>query len=64
MAALDVTKEELTLLKMLLNREEVSTRIEIHHARLSFEYRDYLKSRQKEISELLDKIKKYIPDEQ
>ena len=42
MIALEVTKEELSLLKMLLNREEVSTRIEIHHARMSFEYRDYL----------------------
>ena len=64
MIALEVTKEELSLLKMLLNREEVSTRIEIHHARKSFEYRDYLKARQKEISELLARIKQHLPDEQ
>jgi hypothetical protein len=64
MASLEVTQEELALLKMLLNREDVSTRIEIHHARMSFEFRDYLKSRQKEITVLLDKIRKHLPDEQ
>ena len=63
MPALEVTREELSLLKMLLSREEVSTRIEIHHARMSFDYRDYLKTRQKEIEELLGKIKKHLPDE-
>jgi flagellar biosynthesis/type III secretory pathway chaperone len=63
MIALEVTKEELSLLKMLLNREEVSTRIEIHHARMSFEYRDYLKAREKEIGELLERIKQHLPDE-
>jgi hypothetical protein len=62
MMTLEISKEELTLLKMLLNREEVTTRIEIHHARMSFEYRDYLKARQKEISDLLDKISKLLPD--
>jgi hypothetical protein len=64
MTSLAVTQEELTLLKMLLSREEVSTRIEIHHARMSFEYRDYLKSRQKEISILLGKIEEQLPAEQ
>ena len=59
---LDVTKEELALLKMLLRREEVTTRIEIHHARMSFEYRDYLKARQKEIEELMGKVEKLLPD--
>jgi hypothetical protein len=62
MIPLEVTQEELSLLKMLLNREELSTRIEIHHARMSFEYRDYLKARQKEISDLLERIKKHLPD--
>jgi hypothetical protein len=60
---LEVTKEELALLKMLLAREEVETRIEIHHARRSFEYRDYLKLRDAEIQELLAKIRKLLPDE-
>jgi hypothetical protein len=48
---------------MLLNREEVTVRIEIHHAKASFEYRDYLKARQKEISELLEKIKHHLPED-
>lgn len=64
MASLELTQEELSLLKMILKREELTTRIEIHHARTSFEYRDYLKSRQKEITELLDKIRAHLPDEQ
>jgi hypothetical protein len=63
MITLQVSKEDLLLLKMLLNREEVTVRIEIHHARTSFEYRDYLKARQKEISELLAKIKNHLPDD-
>jgi hypothetical protein len=63
MITLEVTKEDLSLLKMLLNREEVTVRIEIHHARSSYEYRDYLKARQKEISELLEKIKNHLPED-
>jgi hypothetical protein len=63
MIALEVTKEDLSLLKMLLTREEISVRIEIHHARASFEYRDYLKARQKEIGELLDKIRNHLPED-
>jgi len=59
---LEISKEELSLMKMLLTREEVTTRIEIHHARMSFEYRDYLKARQKEISDLLEKINKLVPE--
>ncbi len=63
MMNLEVSKEELALIKMLLGREELSTRIEIHHARMSFEYRDYLKEREKEIPDLLERVKKLIPDE-
>jgi len=63
MMNLEVSKEELALIKMLLGREELSTRIEIHHARMSFEYRDYLKTREKEIRDLLEKVKKLLPDE-
>jgi hypothetical protein len=63
MITLEVTNEDLSLLKMLLNREEVTVRIEIHHAKTSFEYRDYLKARQKEIGELLVKINKHLPTE-
>lgn len=60
---LEVSKEELSLLKMLLSREEVTALIEIHHARMSFEYRDYLKTRHKEVSDLLGKVKKLLTEE-
>ncbi len=63
MINLEVSKEELLLIKMLLSREEAEARIDIHHARRSFEYRDYLKMREKEIHDLLDKIRKLLPDE-
>lgn len=62
MVNLEVTKDELELLKMLLEREHVNTRIEIHHARMSFEYRDFLKKRVKEIEGLLDKICTILPE--
>ncbi|HPI91945.1 MAG TPA: hypothetical protein PLT09_06745 [Deltaproteobacteria bacterium] len=63
MMNLETSKEELALIKMLLKREELTTRIEIHHARMSFDYRDYLKTREKEIHELLEKVRKLLPDE-
>lgn len=62
MMNLEVSREELSLIRMLLNREELTTRIEIHHARMSFEYRDYLKSREKEIQLLLEKVNKLLPE--
>ena len=54
---LELTKEELELLTMMLGKAEVDTRIEIHHATRSFEYRDYLKEREKTISAFLEKVK-------
>ena len=62
MAALDLTKEELFLIKMLLSKEEIETRIQIHHARRSFEYRDYLKTREEEIHKLLEKVNQHITE--
>lgn len=64
MTSLAVTQEELALLKMLLSKEEVTTRVEIHHSRTSFEYKDYLKGREKEIRGLLEKVKEHLPGEQ
>lgn len=63
MVNLEVTKEELALIKMLLSREEAETRIEIHHARRSFDYRDYLKTREKEVHELLERLQKLMPED-
>ena len=62
MMNLEVSNDELALIKMLLSREELSTRIEIHHARMSFEYRDYLKGREKEIRQLLEKVNRLPPE--
>ena len=62
MMNLEVSNDELALIKMLLSREELSTRIEIHHARMSFEYRDYLKGREKEIRQLLEKVNRLLPE--
>ena len=54
---LELSNEELELVKMLLSKAEVVTRVEIHHADKSFEYRDYLKQREKLISNLLARVK-------
>lgn len=62
MINLDVSKEELSLIEMLLTKEEAQTRIEIHHARRSFDYRDYLKTREKEIHDLLVRVQKQLPE--
>ncbi len=61
---IDVSKEEASLLNMLLKKEEVTTRVEIHHARMSFEYRDYLKQREKLIVSLLERVKQLLPEEE
>lgn len=63
MINLTLSAEELSLVRMLLEREQVNTRIEIHHARMSFDYRDYLKKRLAEIDRLLEKIKALMPEE-
>jgi hypothetical protein len=63
MINLEISKEELLLIKMLLIKEEAQTRIEIHHARRSFDFRDYLKNREKDIHDLLAKMQKLIPEE-
>ena len=61
--AASAANQNISSMLMLLSREEAETRIEIHHARRSFEYRDYLKMREKEIHDLLDKIRNLLPDE-
>lgn len=63
MMNLEVSKDELSLIQMLLKKEEMMTRIEIHHARSVFDYKNYLKDRDKMISSLLERIKQFLPDE-
>jgi len=52
----DLSREDLDLISMLLNMAEVSTRIEIHHARI-FAFKDMLKKREAHISDLVEKLK-------
>lgn len=63
MKNLDLNEEELSLIRMLLSKEEVSTRIEEHHARGVFEYSAYLRDREKKISVLLKKVKDLMSEE-
>lgn len=63
MVNLEVSQEEISLIHMLLKKEELMTRIEIHHARRTFEFRDYLRQREKDIQDLLEKVQKHLPEE-
>ena len=63
MMTLEVTQEELALLKMYLKKAESTTLIEINHARRAPDFQSYLRSRHKEINGLLEKIKKHLPDD-
>jgi len=63
MPTLDVTQEELVLIKHLIQTEEAETRVEIHHARANFQYHDALKARLKDIHDLQAKIGNLAPDE-
>ncbi len=61
---LEVTKEELALLEMLLSHAETETGVEIHHARRSFQYREYLREREKQITALLGRVRRLLPDDE
>jgi hypothetical protein len=56
-----VSKEEIGLISILLKKEEVVTRIELHHAR-TYEFKDILKDRDKLVIGLLERIKKILPE--
>ncbi len=52
----EFSKEDLQLIDMLLSKAEGVTRIEIHHCS-NHDYKDFLKAREKQIGELLSRIK-------
>jgi hypothetical protein len=52
----ELTKDDLILLDMLLSKEEGQTRVEIHHCHYH-EYKDFLKEREKHIGDLLTRIR-------
>lgn len=61
MPNLELTPEELSLVKALVQQEEAETRVEIHHSRANFQFRDALKAREREIHALLGKLEKLLP---
>jgi hypothetical protein len=52
----ELSKEDLSLMDMLLSKEEVETRVEIHHCK-HHEYKDFLKSREKHVGDLMVLVK-------
>lgn len=52
----DLSKEDLVFMEMLLAKEEGDTRVEVHHCR-DHEYKDYLKARERHVGKLLDLVK-------
>lgn len=54
--SIDLSKEDLILIDMLLSKAEGGTRIEIHHCKHR-EYRDFLEKREQHIGDLLARIK-------
>ena len=58
----EVSLEELALIRILLDKEESDLRVEMHHAHSSYEYREHLKERHKMVNELLERMKKVIPE--
>lgn len=56
----DLTREDHELLSMLLGKEEVATRVEIHHCRTR-EFKDILKKREAQVHDLLQRLDKAFP---
>lgn len=56
---LELSQEDIALLKMLLSKAEVETRVEIHHSK-TFAFKDFLKQREQQISGLLARMDKSI----
>jgi hypothetical protein len=53
---IELSKEDLLLLDMLLSKELEETKTEIHHSS-SVEYKDYLKNRELRLKNLLARVK-------
>jgi hypothetical protein len=52
----ELSREDLMLIDMLLSKEESMTRVEIHHC-FSHDYKNFLKEREKQIGDLLARIR-------
>ncbi len=54
--SVNLTKDDLALMEMLLTKEQGDIRVEIHHCR-DHEYKEYLKKREAQLGDLLGRIK-------
>jgi hypothetical protein len=52
----EFSKEDLQLLEMVLLKEEGETRVEIHHC-FDFNYKDFLKKREKQVGDILVQVR-------
>jgi hypothetical protein len=57
---IEITREDYDLLSMLLGKEEVGTRVEIHHCR-THEFKEVLKKREEQVHSLRERIDKAFP---
>ena len=57
----NLSKEDLTLIDMLLSKAEGVNRVEIHHCK-HHEYKDFLQEREKHIGDLMARIKDALAD--
>jgi hypothetical protein len=53
---LELSKEDLEYLKLLLDREYTSTLVEMHHTKHN-DYRNIVKAKEKQIEDLLARLK-------
>ena len=53
---IDVSKDDLHLIDMLLSQAEGVTAVEIHHCKYN-DYKDFLRQREKHIADLLARIR-------
>jgi len=56
----EITREDYDLLSMLLGKEEVGARVEIHHCRTR-EFKEFLKKREQHVHGLLEKLGQSFP---
>ena len=57
---IEIAREDYDLLSMLLGKEEVGARVEIHHCRTR-EFKELLKKREQHVHSLLERLEKAFP---
>ncbi len=57
---IEITREDYDFLSMLLSKEEVGTRVEIHHCR-THDFKEVLKKREQHVHGLLERLDKAFP---